>query len=387
MDSDGALMTGIDRTDALAALTGNDRLALLTHSAAVNRSGERTAAILASGAHFRLQAVWTPEHGFGGNAAAGELVGDGRDDSTGLPLFSLYGSRRAPDATMLSGIDTIVIDLQDVGARPYTYVSTVKAVMEAAAGRRIILIDRPNPVGGIVVEGPVLDPALVSFVGAHPVALRHGMTLGELALMINAEANIGARLEVMRVTGWQRSVGPAVMMDGPLPFRPPSPNLRAPSAILAYPGMVLFEGTNVSEGRGSDRPFETIGAPWIKAGQLVDAVMREAMPGVGVDPIHFVPAASKYSGDACEGIELWVEDRPGLRVVAMALTLLSTIARLYPRDFAFLAGTPPFFDRLAGQSWLRDAVLSGMPVPEMEGRWAEPLADFMRRRADYLLYT
>lgn len=384
---DHPLLTGVDRIDELAALTGNDRLALLTHGAAVSRDGRRTAAILAADPRFHLTALWTPEHGFGGHVAAGEDVTDGRDDATGLPLFSLYGARRAPDAAMLAGVDTIIIDLLDVGARPYTYVSSVKAVMAAAAGRRIIILDRPNPVGGTVVEGPVLDPALTSFVGAHPVALRHGMTLGELAMMINAEADIGARLEVMRVTGWRRDDGPAVMVDGRVPFMPPSPNLRAPSAILAYAGMVLFEGTNVSEGRGTPRPFETIGAPWIKSGQLSEAILRERITGVDVDPMAFTPTTSKYAGEACEGVALWVSDRRDFRAVTMALALLSIIARLYPRDFAFLTGTPPFFDRLAGQSWLRDAILSAMPVSEMEGRWAAPLAEFMRRRAGFLLYS
>lgn len=380
------LTTGIDRLDQLAALTGTDRLALLTHAAGVDREGRRSADVLAGDPRFRLAALWSPEHGFAASAAAGAHVGDGTDAATGLPVLSLYGARRAPDAAMLDGIDTIIIDLVDVGARPYTYVSTVKAVLAAAAGRRVILIDRPNPVGGVVMEGPVLDPALASFVGAHPVALRHGMTLGELAMMINDEAGIGAALTIVPVMGWQRADGTGVMVDGRLPFVPPSPNLRAPSAILGYSGMVLVEGTNLSEGRGTDRPFETIGAPWIKTDELAEALWRTPINGVEVTRTGFTPATSKFAGEACEGVELWAEDRRGFRAVTMALTLLTTVARLYPRDFAFLTGAPPFFDRLAGQGWLRDMLLAGAPVAEMEGRWADGLAAFAARRAAYLLY-
>lgn len=380
------LATGVDRPAELATLAGNDRLALLTHAAAVDRTGRRSVDVLAADPRFRLSAIWSPEHGFAGTAAAGAHVGDGRDVATGLSVHSLYGARRAPDAAMLAGIDAIIIDLVDVGARPYTYVSTVKAVLSAAAGRRVILIDRPNPVGGIVMEGPVLDPALASFVGAHPVPLRHAMTLGELAQMINAEAGIGADLTVVPVHGWRRADGTGVMVDGRLPFVQPSPNLRSPSAILAYSGMVLFEGTNVSEGRGTPRPFETIGAPWIKTGDLAEALWQVPIPGVEVARAGFTPTTSKYAGEPCEGVELWVEDARGFRAVGMALTLLATIARLYPRDFAFLTGTPPFFDRLSGQGWLRDALLAGAPVAEMEGRWADSLAAFAARRRPFLLY-
>lgn len=383
------LLTGLDRLagDQAQRLAGK-RIALLTHAAGVDRSGARGIDRIAALSDSRLTLILSPEHGLNSRAAAGEPVNNGQDSVTGLPVHSLYGATRAPDPTLFADIDAIVVDLQDCGARPFTYSSTLAAVLRVAAQTRteVIVADRPNPLGGVTMEGPMLDPALASFVGTHDVPLRHGLTLGELAGMINAEADIRAALEVVPMTGWRREDGFAPFMDGRLPFIPPSANLRSPSAVLTYPGTVLIEGTNVSEGRGSDRPFETIGAPFIKGEMLAETLTQAGLGGIEFDPVQFTPTTSKYAGQPCEGVGLWAQDRGDFRPVRTGLTILASLLRLYPAEIQFLPGTRPFFDLLIGQSWVRPALLADMPVGDIEARWQPALSAFAERRRRFLLY-
>jgi uncharacterized protein YbbC (DUF1343 family) len=251
------------------------------------------------------------------------------------------------------------------------------------AGIPVVVADRPDPLGGEQIEGPVLEPALASFVGLFPIPLRHGMTIGELATLFNTEFDIGAELHVVAMQGWRRGDEP---LRGALPWVPPSPNMPTPDTALVYPGTGLLEGTNVSEGRGTTRPFETIGAPWVDATALADRLNAQALPGVRFRPTWFTPTFSKHAGVACAGVQLHVTDRTAFRPVRTGIAVLKALHDQHPKDFAFLPGEPPFFDRLAGVPWLRDAIVGGDTLDAIETRWQRPLADFIRLRQRHLLY-
>jgi uncharacterized protein YbbC (DUF1343 family) len=275
-----------------------------------------------------------------------------------------------------------VFDIQAVGARFYTYLYTMADSMKAAAAAHIpiIVLDRPNPIGGIAVQGPVLDPKFASFVGEYPIPLRYGMTIGELAGLFNHEFHIGADLTVVRMRGWRRSM---YYDDTPLQFVMPSPNMPTETTALVYPGMGLVEGTNVSEGRGTTRPFELIGAPWIDAEQLSRALNGKRLDGVRFRPVHFTPTFSKYEGKSCNGIEVQVMDRGTFNPVVVGLTVIATIHDLYSHQFAFNASD---FDRLVGNDWIRKDIENGVSIPEMQRRWQAGLSQFESVRQKYLLY-
>lgn len=392
------MTTGIDRPDELVRLLGGKRTAILTHAAGIDRYGRRSIDVLRRLPGVELSAIWSPEHGLSGQAAAGDLVGDALDAESNLYVFSLYGKNRRPSRAMLEMVDAIFIDLQDVGARPYTYISTIAEILSAAgqAGKAVILNDRPNPLGGEAMEGPVLDPKLASFIGVHPVPLRHGMTIGELAKMINVEAGHKASLTVMPVGNWQRGTLTADIFNPPspsayaLPFEAPSPNLRSTDAILAYAGTVLVEGTTLSEGRGTEAPFEMIGAPFLEAAKLRSEIPADLIPGATLEVVQFTPTTSKYKGEGCRGLRIRNMSPPTYEPVSAALTLIAALHKLYPDKVTFLPAAPgkaPFFDLLIGQDWVRDAILKGTSVADMESRWKPDLAAFAKRRVPYLLYT
>ena len=361
------------------------RIGLVTNPTGVDRALRSDIDLLARHPDLQLVALLGPEHGVRGDAQAGEHVDAARDRATGLPVHSLYGEHREPTEAMLRGIDVLVFDIQDIGARPYTYPYTLAGVLRAAkrAGIPVVVPDRPNPIGGTQVEGPVLEPEYASFVGMFQVPLRHGMTLGELARLFNDAFGIGAELHVVPVRGWKRDDAEP---GRALPWVPPSPNMPTPDTALVYPGMVLFEGTNLSEGRGTTRPFETIGAPYIDADALAARMNTLRLPGVRFRPVHFTPTFSKHAGTACAGVQLHVTDRDAFRPVRTALTLLATIRKLHPDEFAFLEGEPPFFDKLAGNGWVRRAILRGETPQAIELRWQPALRRFEELRRRYLLY-
>jgi uncharacterized protein YbbC (DUF1343 family) len=288
----------------------------------------------------QLVALFGPEHGLQGAAQAGEVVATATDERTGLPVYSLYGETRAPTPEMLADLDVLLFDVQDAGTRYFTYPSTLLLVLRAAAavGLKVVVLDRPNPLGGKAVQGNVLDPAFTSFVGAHPVAIRHGLTLGELALLVNDEAGVGADLAVVPAAGWRRSQW---YDETGLPWVPPSPNLPHLAAVALYPGTCLLEGTNVSEGRGTTQPFELCGAPWID-GERLRALLVERLPAA-VRPRRcaFVPAYSKHAGEVCEGVALHVFDRAALDPVAVGVQLIFALRDLYPEQFAVSPPAPP----------------------------------------------
>ena len=361
------------------------RVGLVTNPTGVDRTLRSSIDLLARHPEVRLVALFGPEHGVRGNVQAGKPIDDARDAATGLPVYSLYGEHREPTPAMLDGIDVLLVDLQDIGTRVYTYPSTLANVMRAAkrAGIAVIVLDRPNPVGGVQVEGPLLQPEYASFVGQFPIPLRHGMTLGELARLFNDAYGIGAELQVVPVRGWRRGdpePGHA------LPWVPPSPNVPTPDTALAYPGTVLFEGTNVSEGRGTTRPFEIVGAPFVDADALAARMNALDLPGVRFRPVWFTPSFSKHAGIASGGVQLHVHDHEAFRPVRTGLALLVAMHALHPDRFAFLPGDPPLFDTLAGNGWIRQAILDGASYASIEARWQPELRRFQQIRKACLLY-
>ncbi|HJS34153.1 MAG TPA: DUF1343 domain-containing protein [Pseudoxanthomonas sp.] len=361
------------------------RVGLVTNATGMDRALRSTVDRFAARTDFTLVALFGPEHGVRGDVQAGDTVASSRDAATGLPVHSLYGEHREPTPAMLAGVDVLVFDIQDVGTRFYTYPYTLAGVMRAAkrAGIPVIVADRPDPLGGVRVEGPVLDPALASFVGMFPIPIRHGMTIGELATLFNARFGIGAELHVVTMQGWRRGDEP---LRGALPWVPPSPNMPTPDTALVYPGMGLLEGTNVSEGRGTTRPFETVGAPWVDAQALAARLNALGLPGVRFRATWFTPTFSKHAGQVCGGVQLHVTDRAAFLPVRTGIAVLKALHDQHPKDFAFLPGEPPFFDRLAGVDDLRAAIARGDTLDVIEARWQPGLAAFEVLRRQHLLY-
>lgn len=366
-------------------LLAGKRVGLITNPTGVTVKLESAIDRMAQARDFKLAALFGPEHGVRGDAQAGAAVADRMDARTGLPAYSLYGTTRKPTPAMLAGLDVLVFDIQDIGARFYTYPWTLALVMQAAreAGMGVIVADRPNPIGGIRVEGPVLDPALASFVGAYPIPIRHGMTLGELALMMNTDFGIGCDLTVVTCTNWRR---PDDATQTGLPWVPPSPNMPTIDTAFIYPGTCLIEGTNLSEGRGTTKPFELIGAPFIDAHGLADRLNQRNLPGAHFRPAWFTPSFSKFQGQLCAGVQVHITDRAAFAPVDAGIAILLEVARHYGKDFSFLPGNPPFFDKLAGASWLREAITAGESLDAIKTRWQPELAAFKLKRARSLLY-
>jgi len=381
--------TGLARLVAEGgALLAGRRAGLVTHPAAVLPDlSSSLDALLEAG--VRLTALFGPEHGFDGSVADGEAVGDAHDHRTGLPVFSLYGANREPTAGMLAGVDVLVFDVQDVGVRFYTFISTLYHVLAAAGryGRSVIVLDRPNPIGGVTVEGPLLAPGLESFVGIAPIPIRHGMTVAELARYFNTEYRLGADLEVVGMAGWRR----ATWFDATgLPWVPLSPGMPHLATATVYPGMCFIEGTNLSEGRGTTTPFEVVGAPWLDGHALAQALNRLALPGVRFRPTYFVPSASKHAGVTCGGIQVHVTDRLAFRPVETGLHVVAACRGQAPDRFEFLAssweGLPPHFDLLTGDAALREGLLAGASVAGLVAGWSTVAAAFLEARQPYLCY-
>jgi uncharacterized protein YbbC (DUF1343 family)/cyclophilin family peptidyl-prolyl cis-trans isomerase len=364
-------------------LVAGRNVGLVTNHTGIGPDGTSDVELLLA-AGVALKALYSPEHGFRGAAAPGEHVASSRDSATGLPIYSLYGSTAAPTDSMLAGIDVMLVDLQDVGARYYTYISTALEVMKSARRNRIpvLILDRPNPVGGRM-QGNVLDTAFATFVGKLPVPMRHGLTMGELARFGNAELGIGAELHVIPAIGWDRS---RYFDETGLPFVPPSPNLKSVESLVHYPGTCLFEGTNLSVGRGSDAPFEQIGAPWLDSDDVLKRLDRSARAGVVFEPVSFTPSApgdGKFAGVRVEGIRLRVTDRAAYDPTRTAVALIAAI-RASPRSqFTFLER---HFDRLAGTDQLRLGLEAGRSVEQLVGDWKRQRDDFSRRIAPFLIY-
>jgi uncharacterized protein YbbC (DUF1343 family) len=388
----------LDPASEATSLARGAKLGVIAHAASIDAGGRHLVDRLILDGRFRVTRLFAPEHGVRGEAQDMEAVAESVDRVTGLPVVSLYGDSEAslrPRAEHLRGLDAIVYDLQDVGTRYYTFVTTLSYAMEAAreADIPVVVLDRPNPIGGLAVEGPVLEPAYASFVGRFPIPVRHGMTTAELAGMMRDAFGLGGDLRVVPMTGWTRGQH---FEDTALPWVLPSPNMPTPDTARVYPGACLVEGTNLSEGRGTTRPFELVGAPWIDAAAF-EAALAEASDDEGFDGVlfraaTFRPMFGKHTGRSCGGVQVHVTDRGRARPFAVYLALLREARRLAPDLFDWRRETYEFVsDRLAidlllGRGDLREMIETGATVAAMESAWQPGLESFLRARERFLIY-
>ncbi len=369
------------------------RWGLLSNQASVNKDGYYSKDLLRGKFQNNLKCLFSPQHGFWGTEQDNMIeTPDSRDPATDLPIYSLYSQTRRPTARMMESIDVLLIDLQDVGTRVYTFISTLAYCLQEGQkyGKKIVVLDRPNPIGGLTVEGNRLQPAWTSFVGVYPLPMRHGLTMGELALLFNQELDLRADLRVIPLKGWARS---RYFDQTGYPWILPSPNMPAVSTALVYPGQVLWEGTNLSEGRGTTRPFEIFGAPFIDPSKVITYLKDIPLPGVKLIELAFRPTFQKWQGQECRGFFLWVYDRRAFKPYWTTLRLLQAIGSLYPEDFRWK--DPPYeyetrrrpIDLLIGNQELQQALEAGEPIGKLEASWQDELNDFIGLRKKYLLYS
>ncbi len=367
----------------------NQRLGLVAGAASIDSRLNSSVTRLFGHDGLNLTALYGAEHGLRGELQAGEHVHDAHDPVTGLPVYSLHGATRQPNADMLKNVDTILFDLQDVGLRFYTYLSTLVLIMRAAAehGKRVVVLDRPAPLNGLTFEGSLLDPAFSSFVGISVLPMRYGMTAGEIAGFINARDGINCELSVIPMRGWMRA---RWHDETGLPFVPPSPNIPTLTTLTAYAGMCLIEGTNLSEGRGTTKPFEYIGAPYVDALAFTDALNACDLGGVRFRPVYFVPTFSKHAGQLCQGAHVYITDRLAFEPAKTALHLIETAKTLYPQQFAWLGpwaeGSLPPIDLLTGSDRTRHHFDNGGTAAALLTLWQRDVAGFSAERTPYLLY-
>jgi uncharacterized protein YbbC (DUF1343 family) len=346
----------------------------------------------AEGAGIRVAAIFGPQHGFRSDVQDNMIeTPHARDARREVPVYSLYGDTREPTADMLAGLDALVIDLQDVGTRIYTYIYTMANCLRAARrhGLPVVVCDRPNPIGGLAVEGPMLDERFASFVGQFPIPMRHGMTMGEVARLFNDHFGLGATLEVVPMAGWRRDM----YFDGTeLPWVLPSPNLPTADSVVVYPGTVLFEGTNASEGRGTTKPFELVGAPWIDPEPFAGALNARRLPGVHFRPVVFEPTFQKHAKTPCGGCQIHVTDRTRFRAVETGVTLIEAVRATSPERYAWRP--PPYeyettkmpIDILYGSARLRTTLDGGGTAADVIREWPGEIAPFLEIRKRFLLY-
>jgi uncharacterized protein YbbC (DUF1343 family) len=374
------VLTGIDVLvrDGFEPLAGQ-RVGLITNHTGLSRDGRSTIELLHHADTVDLVRLFSPEHG-----PRGELdvpaIEDGVEGTTGIPVISLYGEHRRPTAAMLEGLDTLVFDIQDIGTRFYTYVSTMGNAMLSAAenGKRFVVLDRPNPINGRDVAGPLLDDGKQSFVGFHTLPVRHGMTVGELAIMFRDELGLDLDLHVVPAEGWTRD---AWFDETGLTWVNPSPNMRSLTAAILYPGIGLLETTNLSVGRGTATPFELIGAPWLDAERLAATLNQLDLAGIEFSPVHFTPDASTFANEPCHGVRFRLTGRERFEAVATGLAIAAVLRRDYREHWE-----TERYIRLLGNDAALDTLLSGGTAADIEASYADGLAAFIRRRARYLLY-
>ena len=383
----GTVQTGIDVLEAhgfdlIRGTASKKKIGLLTNQTGVDSQGRRTIDVLAQATGISLEAIFSPEHGVTGSLDTTD-IGNSKDSATGIPIYSVYGgtdAARRPSLEVLKTLDAVVVDIQDAGARFYTYETTLGYFLETAAkaGIEIIVLDRPNPITGSFVQGPIPDPGRESFTNYASVPARHGMTMGELAKMFNAERNIHARLQVVPLEGWMR--GDWYDSTG-LTWIDPSPNLRSLTEATLYPGVALVEGTNVSVGRGTDTPFELLGAPWINAGQLAQYLNARDISGVRFVPVSFTPSASTYAGQRCQGVNMILIERNAFDAPELGIEIALALHKLYPDQFQI----GRMIDLLANQL-VFDAIVNGEDPRRIAEDWREPLEKFEQLRQKYLIY-
>lgn len=379
-DSTGQTLTGIDVLAAsqFQPLRGL-RVGLITNHTGVAKDGQSTVQLLHDSDQVELTALFSPEHGFKGALDVSNIE-DSEDTGTGLRVYSLYGDTRRPTPEMLQNVDTIVFDIQDIGSRFYTYVSTMGEAMIAAdeEDKSFIVLDRPNPIGGLEVSGPVLDDGRQSFVGFHTISIQHGMTTGEIALMLREELELDLDLSIVRCQNWDRSMK---FDETGLTWVNPSPNMRCLTQAILYPGIGLLETTNLSVGRGTDTPFELFGAPWIDGQKLAGALNDRGIAGVRFVPIRFRPESSVFTNEDCEGVNVIITNRNRFDALRTGFEIAATLRSLYPEDW-----NVDRYDRLLGDKEVLEALKDGKTASEIIANYQAELADFKRRRANYLLY-
>jgi len=378
--------TGLDRISTCQHLFRGKRIGIITNHTAYNHRNQFIVDILQNIPDVTIVALFSPEHGFFGREKAAAQVPHQTDPTYNLPVHSLYGATRKPSRNMLKNIDLLVFDIQDIGVRFYTYIYTMALTMEAAAKEQIqfIVLDRPNPLGGLRVEGNVLDRRCASFVGMYPITVRHGMTVGELATMFNEEGwltgGVKADLKVITMKGWQRRQW---YNQTGLTFIKPSPNIPNLETAVLYPGLCLLEGTNLSEGRGTDLPFRQFGAPWIDAEQLTARLSELRLSGLRFEPVTFVPLISKYKNQECRGVRVFLTQRNRLESFWSGVRIINEIYRMYPRQ---LKWNTDHFDRLCGTSTVRKAIINQSSLESLRTIWRTELESFRRIQKKYLLY-
>jgi uncharacterized protein YbbC (DUF1343 family) len=365
------------RAEGFARLTGA-RVALLTNHTGVARDGTPTIDLLRAAKNLTLVALFSPEHGIRGTLD--DKVPNSTDEKTGLPVYSLYGDIRQPTDATLKGVDTIVVDLQDIGVRFYTYAATMALVMEEAARRNIavVVLDRPNPIDGWRIEGPATDDAVLGSTSYLRMPIRHGLTIGELAQLFNGERKIGAKLSVVRMPRWRRDWW---FDDTGAPWINPSPNMRSLTQATLYPGIGAIEASNISVGRGTDTPFEQIGAPWIDGLALAAALNDRNIPGLRAYPVRFTPASSAYKGEACGGVSFIVTDREAFRPTRLGAEVAAALVRLYPGHYRLKPE-----DRLVGSRNTTSRILGGEDPAAIVASWAADETRWRLLRAKYLIY-
>jgi uncharacterized protein YbbC (DUF1343 family) len=387
------VQTGIETliADPPRMLQGR-RLGLLANPASVDRRFRPSLTLIEHCFPGQLKALFSPQHGFFAEKQDNMVPSEDMAHPTlKIPVFSLYGKTRMPTKDMLEQIDALIIDLQDVGTRVYTFIYTMALCLQAACshGKQIVVLDRPNPLGGDRLEGNCLTPEYTSFVGMYPIPMRHGLTIGELALLFNNYFDIGCELTVVPMAGWNRGM---VFENTGLPWTPPSPNLPTPTSALVYPGQVLWEGTNVSEGRGTTQPFELFGAPFLDVARLQESVPNQRLSGVHLRPLAFEPTSNKWAARLCHGFQLHIVDLQSYRPYRTTLALLQAVVSLHPQAFQWKP--PPYeyefekrpFDLITGDPAVRKAVENMEPLEDLEETWRGDLKAFQELRRAYFLY-
>jgi len=382
----GSVKTGLDRVDEFKNLFEGRRLGIIANHTAYDSDGRFIVDVFRSMENVTVTALFSPEHGLWGTARDGERIDSQIHSVYNLPIYSLYGKTQKPTRDMLQDIDVLVFDIQDIGARFYTYIYTMSLAMEAAAenGKTFIVLDRPNPINGISVEGNILEPATASFVGLYPIPVRHGMTAGELAKMFNGQGwlagRVKAELIVVPMEGWSRRMW---YDKTSLRFIKTSPNMPDIETAAIYPGLCLLEGTNVSEARGTAMPFRQFGSPWIDSRVLAGRLNGLNLPAMRFEPVSFTPASSKYKGRECHGVRILVADRDRLEPYFSGVKIVNEICRMYPDQFEWRAS---HFDRLCGTSKIRNAIISNSSLDVLKSNWQKELEAFLKIRAGYLIY-
>ncbi|HSD47624.1 MAG TPA: exo-beta-N-acetylmuramidase NamZ domain-containing protein [Pyrinomonadaceae bacterium] len=374
------VLTGIDvlERDNFNPLAGR-RIGLITNHTGRNREGRQTIDVLNKAPGVKLVALFSPEHGIRG--LADDNISDSKDEATGLPIYSLYGETRRPKPEQLKDLDALVYDIQDVGVRFYTYISTLGYILEEAAKAKlpVFVLDRPNPIGGVDVEGPIADQDKLSFISYHTIPTRHGLTVGELAQLFNRQRNIGADVRVIKMDGWRRAMW---FDETNLTWINPSPNMRSLTEATLYPGVGLLETTNVSVGRGTDTPFEIVGAPWIQGDKLADVLNQRGIPGVRFVPVRFTPKASVFKDEACGGVNIIITDRVAFRPLVTGIEIALALRNLYPNNWKIDS-----YLRLLVNADTLERIKRGESAREIVASWNSALQEFRRARAEILLYN